>query len=98
MLKLTESEYFIVKIFFFLLKNIYYKNNFCRYLKQLRRNRDAENKLMKDVKGWKTGTLYGEPIYKTVSDEILIEPSLNEYYAHAPDKTSYDRVYWHKYL
>lgn len=53
---------------------------------------------MKNVKGWKTGTLYGEPVYKTVSDKELVNPSLNEYYVHAHDKTLYDRVYWHKYL
>jgi len=53
---------------------------------------------MKNVKGWKTGTLYGEPIYKTVDKNELIEPGLNEYYVHAPDKVLYDRVYWHKYL
>lgn len=53
---------------------------------------------MKNVKDWKTGTLYGEPVYKTVSDDVLMEPSLNEYYAHAPPKTLFDRAYWHKYL
>ncbi|CAH1725268.1 NADH dehydrogenase [ubiquinone] 1 alpha subcomplex subunit 13 [Aphis gossypii] len=68
------------------------------YLKQLRRNRDAEEKLMENVKGWKTGTLYGEPVYKTVGKDKLIEPGLNEYYAHAPDKVLFDRAYWHKYL
>lgn len=53
---------------------------------------------MKDVTGWKTGTLYGEPIYKTINENELIEPSLNEYYVHADKKTLYDRAYWHKYL
>jgi hypothetical protein len=28
------------------------------------RNRDAEEKLMKDVEGWEVGTWYGHPIYK----------------------------------
>lgn len=71
---------------------------FYRYLKQLRRNREAEDKLMKNVKGWETGTLYGEPVYKTVDPNKLIEPGLNEYYVHAPPKTLVDRAYWHKYL
>jgi len=53
---------------------------------------------MKNVKGWKTGTLFGEPVYKTVNSDKLIEPSLNEYYAHTPEKVLYDRAYWHKYL
>ncbi|VVC26531.1 GRIM-19 [Cinara cedri] len=68
------------------------------YLKQLRKNRDVENKLMKDVKGWKTGTYYGEPVYKTVPKEKIIHPSLNEYYAHADPKTLENRAYWHKNL
>lgn len=68
------------------------------YLKQLRKNRNAEEKLMKDVKGWKTGTYYGEPVYKTVSDETLTNPGLNEYYVHAHDKTLFSRAYWHKFL
>lgn len=71
---------------------------FCRYLRQLRKNRDIEEDLMKNVKDWKTGTLYGEPVYKTVSSATLIEPSLNEYYVHAPEKALFDRVYWDKYL
>lgn len=53
---------------------------------------------MKDVKGWKTGTLYGERVYKTVPENEFIEPGLNEYYVHAPPKTLFDRAYWHKYL
>jgi len=68
------------------------------FLKQVRKNRDVEENLMKNVKGWKTGTLFGEPVYKTISDDVFIPPSLNEFYVHAPPKTLYDRAYWHKYL
>ena len=32
---------------------------------QMRRNRDEENELMKDVQGWVTGTWFGEPLFKT---------------------------------
>lgn len=32
----------------------------------MKRNRDYENELMKDVPGWKTGTWYGEPLYFTI--------------------------------
>ena len=31
---------------------------------QLRKNRDAEEVLMKDVEGWETGTWFGHPVYK----------------------------------
>lgn len=53
------------------------------YLKQLRRNRDEENKLMSKIEGWKVGTWYGEPIYKTKPADELFEPSFPEYYVHA---------------
>lgn len=36
------------------------------FLKQMRRNRDEEAKLMKNVPGWKVGTFYGEPVFKTL--------------------------------
>ncbi|XP_022920790.1 NADH dehydrogenase [ubiquinone] 1 alpha subcomplex subunit 13 [Onthophagus taurus] len=55
------------------------------YLKQLRRNRDEERELMKNVDGWVVGTLYGEPIYKDDKGE-LIEPRLQDYYVHANAK------------
>jgi hypothetical protein len=35
------------------------------------RNRDAEEKLMKDVEGWEVGTWYGHPIYK-VSLSVIV--------------------------
>lgn len=53
---------------------------------------------MKDVKGWKTGTYYGEPVYKTLAKDEFVEPGLNEYYVHAPPETLLNRAYWHKYL
>ncbi|XP_018573981.1 NADH dehydrogenase [ubiquinone] 1 alpha subcomplex subunit 13 [Anoplophora glabripennis] len=53
------------------------------YLKQLRRNRDEETKLMANVEGWKTGTWYGEPIYTTQPKDTLINPRAQEYYIHA---------------
>lgn len=53
---------------------------------------------MKNVSGWKTGTYYGEPVYKTVGEEKLVDPGLNEYYVHADPKALYNRAYWHKYL
>ncbi len=52
------------------------------YLKQCRRNRDAEEKLMKDVEGWEVGTWYGHPIYKTRGDK-WDGPSRTEFYIHS---------------
>ncbi|CAD7086973.1 unnamed protein product [Hermetia illucens] len=57
------------------------------YLKQLRRNRDEEEKLMANVKGWKVGTWYGEPIYKTIPEDTLLEPNFKEFYAHSDYKS-----------
>ncbi|XP_072938439.1 NADH dehydrogenase [ubiquinone] 1 alpha subcomplex subunit 13 [Epargyreus clarus] len=53
------------------------------YLKQLRRNRDAEAELMHDVPGWEVGTYYGERVYKLVPPDALVEPIFHEYYAHS---------------
>ncbi|KAK5649858.1 hypothetical protein RI129_000887 [Pyrocoelia pectoralis] len=67
------------------------------YMKQLRRNRDAEEDLMKNVKGWEVGTYYGKPIYRTVPKDTLIEPSYGEYYVHADYKDFAKRrhlAYW----
>ncbi|KAK4881717.1 hypothetical protein RN001_005036 [Aquatica leii] len=67
------------------------------YLKQLRRNRDAERELMKNVEGWKVGTYYGEPIYRTLPKDKLIEPRFGEYYVHSSNKDITKRahlVYW----
>ncbi|BES87717.1 unnamed protein product [Nesidiocoris tenuis] len=52
------------------------------YLKQLRRNRDEEAKLMANVKGWETGKYKGEPIFKTLPPDTLVKPIPLEYFAH----------------
>lgn len=62
------------------------------YLKQLRRNRDEETELMKNVEGWKVGTWFGEPIYKTLPKDTLVDPIFKEYYAHASYKSYADRA------
>ncbi|XP_046400214.1 NADH dehydrogenase [ubiquinone] 1 alpha subcomplex subunit 13 [Ischnura elegans] len=54
------------------------------YLKQLRRNRDEEAKLMANVEGWEVGKWNGEPIYRTTPPDTLLEPHITEYYVHAP--------------
>uniref|UniRef100_A0A914BWW7 NADH dehydrogenase [ubiquinone] 1 alpha subcomplex subunit 13 n=1 Tax=Acrobeloides nanus TaxID=290746 RepID=A0A914BWW7_9BILA len=63
------------------------------WLKVLKRNRDYENELMKDVPGWKTGTWYGEPVYFTLGDKWW-DPIGMEVYAHSPSKIRKDEYMW----
>ncbi|XP_063704584.1 NADH dehydrogenase [ubiquinone] 1 alpha subcomplex subunit 13 [Culicoides brevitarsis] len=56
------------------------------YLKQLRRNRDEEAELMKNVKGWEVGTWYGEPVYKLLPKDTLVDPHFSDFYAHCERK------------
>ncbi|KAL0820970.1 hypothetical protein ABMA28_005626 [Loxostege sticticalis] len=63
------------------------------YLKQLRRNRDAEAELMRDVPGWEVGTYYGERVYKRLPPDALVEPIFHEYYAHSDPHEWYKRAY-----
>lgn len=63
------------------------------YLKQLRRNRDAEAELMRDVPGWEVGTYYGERVYKNIPADSLVEPIFHEYYAHSEPSEWYKRAY-----
>lgn len=51
------------------------------YLKQLRRNRDEEARLMANVEGWEVGTWYGQKIYETT--DKLVEPRLQDFYIHS---------------
>ncbi|XP_059176647.1 NADH dehydrogenase [ubiquinone] 1 alpha subcomplex subunit 13-like [Physella acuta] len=55
------------------------------FLKLLRRNRDEENELMKNVKGWKTGTLWGEPVYHNPGGHFIL-PIYEELCAHMSTK------------
>lgn len=66
-----------------------------RFLHQLRKNRDDEAELMKDVPGWIPGTCYGEPVYKTLQKDELIDPLIQEYYAHSRDKDLLANVHAH---
>lgn len=63
------------------------------YLKQLRKNRDAEAELMKDVPGWEVGTYYGEKVYKLLPPDTLVEPIFHEYYAHSRSWEWFQRAY-----
>jgi hypothetical protein len=69
----------------------------CRFLKQLRRNRDEEAKLMANVPGWEVGTWYGEPVYKTLPPDTLVVPNIFEFYAQGPQSELNRRImikYW----
>lgn len=62
-------------------------------LKQVKRNLAEEKELMKDYPGWKVGTYFGEPIYKTVPEDEFIEPDNYEYFAHAdPQEMEWKRI------
>lgn len=61
------------------------------YLKQIRRNRDEEAKLMANVPGWKVGTWFGEPVYKTLQPDEWVDPGYFEFYCHAHPKHAKER-------
>ncbi|KAG7300261.1 hypothetical protein JYU34_015831 [Plutella xylostella] len=63
------------------------------YMKQLRRNRDAEAELMRDVPGWEVGTWYGERVYKNEPEDKFIEPIFHEYYAHTDPHEWFKRAH-----
>lgn len=52
------------------------------FLRQLRILRDEEKELMKDVPGWKHGTLYGEPVFKTLPKDYMPPISVLDYTVH----------------
>ncbi|KAK4291211.1 hypothetical protein Pmani_028675 [Petrolisthes manimaculis] len=54
------------------------------FLKQMRRNRVEEEKLMSGVEGWEVGKFYSEPIYKTLPDNKFMDPIVQEFFAHGP--------------
>uniref|UniRef100_A0A131Z5A9 NADH dehydrogenase [ubiquinone] 1 alpha subcomplex subunit 13 n=1 Tax=Rhipicephalus appendiculatus TaxID=34631 RepID=A0A131Z5A9_RHIAP len=64
-----------------------------QYLRQLKKNREEERELMKDVPGWVVGTYYGEPLYKTISPDTHLDPVADEFFAHAEPKRAND--IWH---
>jgi len=68
-----------------------------RLLRQLRKNRDDEAELMKNVPGWITGTLWGEPTSKRVRGQFpQVHPEA--YFAHNRAGDMYDHLTerkWH---
>ena len=62
------------------------------YLTQIRKNRDEENELMKNVPGWETGKIDGEPVYHNINSRFpVVHPEA--YYAHSKWAKMYDRYY-----
>ncbi|KAK4472064.1 hypothetical protein MN116_005437 [Schistosoma mekongi] len=51
------------------------------YLKQLRRNREYEENLMKDVASWKTGQWFDYPVYHNPRG-LWYDPEKIDFYAH----------------
>ncbi|VDP92385.1 unnamed protein product [Echinostoma caproni] len=51
------------------------------YLKQIRRNREYEEKLMKDVPGWKVGHWHEYPVFHNPRG-LWVDPNVDEFYAH----------------
>jgi len=61
-------------------------------LRQLRKNRDEERELMKDVEGWTVGGWYGKPVYHNQANRFhAVHP--NEYYIHNDWWDMYNRLY-----
>lgn len=52
------------------------------FLRHLRHNRNVERDLMKNVPGWKIGTLWGQPVYKNLPENALPNVSVFEFYGH----------------
>lgn len=65
-----------------------------KYLKQLRKNRDDEAKLMANVPGWEVGTWYGEPIYTTRPKDEWNDPRMEEFYGHTASKYFFERLWF----
>lgn len=63
-----------------------------KYLSYLRAIREEERELMKNVPGWKLGTLYGEPVFKTLPKDMIPPISMVDFAVHRPSNEFIDRV------
>ncbi|XP_050592426.1 NADH dehydrogenase [ubiquinone] 1 alpha subcomplex subunit 13 [Bombus affinis] len=52
-------------------------------LKHMKRMRELEADVMKDVPNWEVGTFFGMPIYESVPEDTYIEPNFGECYTYA---------------
>lgn len=61
----------------------------------MRRNRDYEAELMKNVDRWEVGTYYGEPIYFLDDENQYRDPKFVEHFAHTDPNVFVERVARH---
>lgn len=63
------------------------------YMKQLRRNREYEKELMKDVADWKVGHWFDYPIYHNPRG-LWCDPYRADFYAHlsSSEKNKHDQI------
>jgi len=61
----------------------------------MRRNRDIETELMKNVEGWEVGTYYGEPIFYLDDPNQYRDPIFFEHFAHSDPDACCERVERH---
>ncbi|KAL6730949.1 hypothetical protein Aduo_001867 [Ancylostoma duodenale] len=66
------------------------------WLKLLKKNRELEEEVMRDVPGWKTGTWYGEPVYFTLGDKWW-DPMQDEVFAHSKKDVFYREHLWRQH-
>lgn len=77
-LKIEQCEHFIAAQPFLVAEQ---ERKFLQYLRTLR---EEERELMKDVPGWKLGTLYGEPVFKTLPENVIPPMSPIDFISHRP--------------
>lgn len=63
-----------------------------KFLIHLKNLREEEKELMKDVPGWKLGTLFGEPVFKTIPKNELPPIAPIDYCVHRTDREWMTRV------
>lgn len=63
-------------------------------LNDLKKLRDQEAELMKDVPGWEVGTWFGDPVYKTLGPNDYYEVTPIEAYVHT-SPWNFDKVLLH---
>uniref|UniRef100_A0A1I7XGH7 NADH dehydrogenase [ubiquinone] 1 alpha subcomplex subunit 13 n=1 Tax=Heterorhabditis bacteriophora TaxID=37862 RepID=A0A1I7XGH7_HETBA len=66
------------------------------WLKLLKKNRDLEEEIMKDMPGWKTGTWYGEPVYFTLGNKWW-DPTSIEVFAHSSPREERKDLIWRQH-
>jgi len=70
------------------------------YMKQLRKNRDYEAEIMKNVPGWEVGTWFGHPVYKTDPEDAFEDGKVNDldFYMFCKQREIAGELKYHKSL